>query len=195
MHASPPASLLLAIGIVAAVTAALLWLIRADWMRRARPTWSLIEKAVGLFCMLGMLGASAMQVIVRYALADRVELPWTEELSRLLLVWAAMWGAAILQRSDDHIAMTVVFDWFPARGQLALRLLGDVVALAVLGVVVWFGWSTAVRQLAMSTVSLGLPIAVFIAPVPLAATLMIVHTLVLMGRRLAGMAGGGAGPR
>jgi TRAP-type C4-dicarboxylate transport system permease small subunit len=175
------------IGVIAASAAALLALLRADWAPRGRPTWRLVEHAVGLFCMLGMLYAAAVQVLVRYALADYVDLPWTEEFSRLLLVWAAMWGAAILQRSDDHISMTVVFDWLPPRGQLALRLAGDVVALAVLGVVAWFGWLTAVRQLVMSTVSLGLPISVFIAPVPLAATLMIVHGLVIIARRLRGL--------
>lgn len=187
MHASPPESLLLMIGVIAASAAGLLWLVRDDWAPRGRPTWRLVEHAIGLFCMLGMLYASAVQVLSRYALADHVDLPWTEEFSRMLLVWAAMWGAAILQRSDDHISMSVVFDWFPARGQLVLRLLGDVVALAVLGVVAWYGWQTAIRQLVMSTVSLGLPISVFIAPVPVAATLMIVHTLVIMSGRLRGL--------
>lgn len=174
------------IAAIAASALVLLWLIRDDWAPRGRPTWRLVEHAVGLFCMLGMLYAAAIQVLVRYALADHLELPWTEEFSRLLLVWAAMWGAAVLQRSDDHISMTVVFDWLPPRGQLAVRLLGDLVALAVLGVIAWYGWQTAQRQLIMSTVSLGLPISVFIVPVPLAATLMIAHTLVVIARRLRG---------
>jgi len=38
----------------------------------------------------------------------------------------------------------------------------------------------------MSTVSLGLPISVFIIPVALAATLMIVHTIRLMVLRVQG---------
>lgn len=175
------------IGLAAASAAVLVWLIRADWARHGRPTWKLVEDAVGLFCMLGMLYASAIQVVVRYALADYAELPWTEEFSRLLLVWAAMWGAATLQRSDDHISMTMLFDRLPPGVRAALRVGGDVVALAVLGVVAWFGWQTAARQLVMSTVSLGLPISVFIVPVPLAATLMIVHTLVIIARRLRGL--------
>jgi TRAP-type C4-dicarboxylate transport system permease small subunit len=175
------------IGVIAASAVGLLWLVRNDWAPRGRLTWRLVEHAVGLFCMLGMLYASSVQVLTRYALSDHVDLPWTEEFSRMLLVWAAMWGAAILQRSDDHISMTVVFDWFSPRAQLALRLLGDVVALVVLGVVAWYGWQTALRQLVMSTVSLGLPISVFIAPVPVAATLMIAHTLVIMSRRLRGL--------
>src|SRR5947207_8208374 len=94
-----------------------------------RPGWLDVESFVGFFCMLGMLYASAAQVIVRYGLSDVVELPWTEELSRLLLVWAALWGAAIVQRGDDHIAMTVVYDWLPRPLKVAVLLLGDLVAL------------------------------------------------------------------
>jgi TRAP-type C4-dicarboxylate transport system permease small subunit len=182
------------IAVAAASAAGFLFLIRDRGVARGRPIWTLVEQAVGLFCMIGMLYASAAQVLARYALADQVELAWTEEFSRLLLVWTALWGTAILQRSDDHISMTVVFDWFPARGQLALRLFGDLVALAVLGVIAWFGWQTAVRQLSMSTVSLGLPLAAFVAPVPLAATIMIVHTLVIIAGRLRGLPAGAPAP-
>ncbi len=177
---------------VAAITAlGLTWLIRAELGSR----WGLVEAVVGLFCTFGMLYAAAAQVLARYALGDLVEVSWTEEFARLLLVWAALWGAAMLQRSDDHIAMTVFFDWLPPRGQLAARLFGDLVTLAVLAVVAWYGWTTAYRQLGMSTVSLGLPIAVFIVPVALSATLMIVHTVGVMGRRLRGQpVGSGATP-
>jgi TRAP-type C4-dicarboxylate transport system permease small subunit len=133
--------------------------------------------------MFGMLYASAAQVIVRYLLSDMIELSWTEELSRLLLVWAAMWGAAMVQRSDDHITMTVVYDWLPTPLKRAVLLLSDLVSLGVLSVIAWYGWTLAQRQMGMSTVSLGVPISVFIIPVALSATIMIVHTLILMGRR------------
>lgn len=136
--------------------------------------------------MLGMLYAAAIQVTVRYTLADVIDVPWTEELARLLLVWAALWGATILQRTDNHIAMTVVHGWLPGPLRLAVRLLGDVVALVVLSVIAWHGWISAKTQMIMSTVSLGMPIAVFILPVALAATVMIVHTLIVIVRRLRG---------
>jgi TRAP-type C4-dicarboxylate transport system permease small subunit len=172
--------------IITALSAlALTWIARDDRSTR-RPVWLDVEHFLGFFCMLGMLYASAAQIIVRYGLSDVIELSWTEELSRLLLVWAALWGAAIVQRSDDHIAMTVVYDWLPAPLKLAVLLLGDLVALGALGVIAWYGWLGVARQMGMSTVSLGMPISVFILPVALTATIMIVHTSVLMGRRLRG---------
>jgi TRAP-type C4-dicarboxylate transport system permease small subunit len=164
------------------------WVIRADYGARDRPgaIWRLIEGALGVFFMLAMLYAATAQVAARYALSDYLTIPWTEEFARLLLVWTAMWGTAALQRSDDHICMAVVFDWLPPGAQRMVRILGDLVALGILVLIAWYGWNTAYRQRVMSTVSLGLPIAAFILPVALAATLMIVHTIGLMVRRLQG---------
>jgi TRAP-type C4-dicarboxylate transport system permease small subunit len=187
MVTTPPPLLLLLLAVAAASALGLTWMVRADWIVRGRVApWRLVEGLLGLFFMLAMLYSASIQVLARYALADLVTVPWTEELARLLLVWAALWGAAILQRSDDHIAMTVVFEWLPGPVQLAARLVGDVVSLVILGVVAWHGWRTAFRQMIMSTVSLGLPVSVFIFPVAIAATLMIVYTAAIVVRRILG---------
>jgi TRAP-type C4-dicarboxylate transport system permease small subunit len=185
MQSGPPPTLLVMLLITALSAAVLTWSARGD-RRTRRPTWGDVESLVGLFCMLGMLYASGAQVIVRYGLSDIIELPWTEELSRLLLVWTALWGAAIVQRTDDHISMTIVYDWLPDPLKLAVLLLSDLVSLGVLCVIAWYGWSGVIRQMGMSTVSLGVPISVFILPIALGATIMIVHTLVLIAHRLRG---------
>ncbi len=163
---------------------AVVWTLRREL--RGEP-WRVIEDAVGLFLLLAMLVASVGQVVVRYALADTVTLPWTEEFARLAMVWVALWGAAAVQRSDDHIAMTVVTDWLPEGAQRAVRLFGDVVVLVVLVPVTWLGWETARALDIMSSISLGMPLSVFAYPVPVAGALIMLHTLVLIGRRLRGL--------
>ena len=137
---------------------AVVWTLRREL--RGEP-WRVIEDAVGLFLLLAMLVASVGQVVVRYALADTVILPWTEEFARLAMVWVALWGAAAVQRSDDHIAMTVVTDWLPEGAQRAVRLFGDVVVLVVLVPVTWLGWETARALDIMSSISLGMPLSVY----------------------------------
>src|SRR5262245_58855420 len=78
---------------------------RTDW-------WELIEASVSILLMLAMLVSSALQVFVRYLFSDNVDIPWTEEFGRLSMIWAAFWGAAALQRVDDHIRMSAVYDLF-----------------------------------------------------------------------------------
>ena len=184
----PPEELVAMVLVLATLAAALTWTLRGD-CRRADgrfETWAAVETYVSLFLMLCMLTSAMVQVLVRYLFSDLVDLPWTEEFGRLALIWAGFWGAAALQRADDHISMTVIYDLLPERGKLAVRLFGDIVTLAVLVPIVWLGWESARNLDIMNAISLGLPLSVFAYPVPVAGALMLLHTMALIVRRLTG---------
>ncbi|MBI3965857.1 MAG: TRAP transporter small permease [Chloroflexi bacterium] len=168
---------------VTAVVAAWTLLPRGALPRWPVDWWSFVENAIGLGLMLGMLYAASAQVVIRYALADLITIPWTEEFSRLLLVWGAFWGAMMVQRSDDHLNVPIVFNLFPPRVQLAVRLLGDLAILAFLMVIVWYGWQAARLQLG-SGISLDLPVALFGYSVPVCGAGMMLYTIGLMIRRV-----------
>ena len=175
------------------VFAALLasWLLREEWLRRKGDGgidfWKVVEDTVSHFLLLAMLISAALQVIVRYLLSDTITMPWTEEFGRLVMIWGALWGAAQLQRSDDHIGMSVIFDLLPPRVQLGVRLFGDLVTLGVLVPVVWYGWKSAVALDIMYTIALGIPLSVFAYPIPVAGALIVLHTVSLMVRRIRGV--------
>ena len=164
------------------------WTIRSDWRRPdgRMEWWGLSEAFVGLFLMLCMLVSSALQVLVRYLFSDDVDVPWTEEFGRLAMIWAAFWGAAALQRVDDYIRMSAVYDLLPVLLQKAVRVFGDVLVLLVLAPIVWLGWETARNLDIMSSISLGLPLSIFAYPVPIGGALMMVHTMALLIGRLMG---------
>ena len=175
--------------VIAALAAS--WSLRAEWLgRRGEGGIDLrkaVEDTVSHFLLLAMLASAALQVIVRYLLSDTLTMPWTEEFGRLVMVWGALWGAAALQRSDDHIGMSVVFDQLPPRARLVVRLFGDLVTLGVLLPVVWYGWKSAVALDVMYTIALGLPLSVFAYPIPVAGALIVLHTVSLMVRRMRGV--------
>ncbi|MBI4504828.1 MAG: TRAP transporter small permease [Chloroflexi bacterium] len=181
-------SLIVMLALIAASAAGLTWVLRGSrrMLGVAPGPWGIVELVLALFFMLGMLYASALQVIVRYALSDFLTVPWTEEFARLLLVWAAFWGALMAHRSDEHIGVAVLFDTLPPLMQRVGRLLGDLVAIGFLAVVVWHGWQAAQLQHAITTITLGLPVAAFAYTVPVCGTLMILYTLRLFVMRLRG---------
>jgi TRAP-type C4-dicarboxylate transport system permease small subunit len=183
-----PIELVAMIAVLVVLAAVCTWAIRADWRKPDGRIewWELSEAFVGLFLMLCMVVSSALQVLVRYLFSDDVDIPWTEEFGRLAMIWAAFWGAAALQRVDDHIRMSAVYDLMPTAVQRALRMLGDVLVLVVLAPIVWLGWQAARNLDIMNSISLGLPLSTFAYPVPIGGGLMMVHTLALLVGRFMG---------
>jgi TRAP-type C4-dicarboxylate transport system permease small subunit len=183
-----PPELIVMVGVLVLLTLLCSWAIRADWRLPNGRTdwWELIEASVSIFLMLAMLVSSALQVVVRYLFSDNVDIPWTEEFGRLAMIWAAFWGAAALQRVDDHIRMSAVYDLLPSGIQKAVRLFGDIIVLLVLVPIVWLGWENARSLDVMNSISLGLPLSIFAYPVPIGGALMMAHTAALLIGRLLG---------
>lgn len=164
------------------------WLIRKDYadLPLVARLWRNFENSITVLLMLLMLGASTTQVLARYVLPDDITLPWTEEAGRLFMVWATLWAAATLQRTDEHITMNAVFDLLPAFLQRALLILCDLVTIALLTPVAWWGWNNARTLDIMQSISLGLPLSIFAYSIPVAAGVMIVFSIGLLIQRFSG---------
>ncbi len=79
-------------------------------------------------CAVTLLG-----VVDRYLL--KTGIGWTEELARFLLIWTSLLSAAVVTYRSRHFRVTVLVDLLPAAASRALFVVMNVVAMAVLGVV------------------------------------------------------------
>ena len=186
MNMPIPRDLIVLLVLILLAALAITLVLRRDWWPKGGRLdyWKLFEDTISHFLLLGMLVSLTLQIGIRYALSDYVTAPWTEEFARLVMVWLAFLGAASIQRSDDHISMTIVFDMLGDRAKRWIRVIGDVVTILVLVPVVWYGWKTSISLDIMYTIQLGVPFSLFAYPIPVAGTLMIVHSVMLIYRRL-----------
>ena len=186
MNMPIPRDLIVLLVLILLAALAITLVLRRDWWPKGGRLdyWKLFEDTISHFLFLGMLVSLTLQIGIRYALSDYVTAPWTEEFARLVMVWLAMFGAASIQRSDDHISMTIVFEMLGDRAKRWIRVIGDVVTILVLVPVVWYGWKTSILLDIMYTIQLGVPFSLFAYPIPVAGTLMIVHSVMLIYRRL-----------
>ena len=185
MQMSIPTEIIWLVALLGASAVLLVWIGRDGWRSEGRlQFWVLVEDLIAYFLFMGMFIASTLQIVIRYGLADVITLPWTEEFSRLFMIWAALWGAGAVQRRDEHINMTVVYDFLPEGARRWVRVIGDVVLLVAMAPVVWLGWETARSLDIMYTIALGLPLSVFAYPIPVGGALMMLHTLHLLVRRV-----------
>lgn len=148
--------------------------------------WTAIERVCSAVFLLIMVSVSSLQILVRHVPSDVFDFFWTEEFSRLLLVWFTFWGATVLQRSSDHISLSIFADVLPQAWQRLLHLLSDVLVIVVLTYLAWYGGAAAQLILDQQTVGLGITLAVFAYSVPVCSILMIFYTLNVMWRRIRG---------
>jgi TRAP-type C4-dicarboxylate transport system permease small subunit len=184
-----PIGLTIIFWISLALAAWLVFVIRDDYSNEKGVTklWLFLEDGISQALILMMLLTATLQVLARHILPSEISMPWTEEGGRLMMVWLALWGAAALQRADDHICMTVVYDALGNVGKRLMLIFSDLVTLAVLLPLVYWGWQNARVLDIMTSISLGLPLSIFAYSVPVTGAVMIVYTVKLLTDRLRGI--------
>jgi TRAP-type C4-dicarboxylate transport system permease small subunit len=128
---------------------------------------------VALF--VAILVVMVLQVAFRYVLNS--PLTWTEELARILFIWACYLGAPVATRRGNHVTILFVLERVPKRlarlvgwGIQALSLV-FFLELAILGAIL------AVRSHSVEAITLPIPWSCIYLAVPVSGVLMILQTL------------------
>ena len=133
-----------------------------------RLTW-LVEWV--LIVLSGLIFAVVfLQVLFRYLL--RQPLFWSEELPRYLLIWMSFLAAALAQKQDAHINITLCLAPLSTRTRQALKILTDAVILAFLWVLIYSGSLVTSITAHHRSTALQLPMGLVYAALPVGAILM-----------------------
>ncbi|PTN31775.1 TRAP transporter small permease [Desulfonatronum sp. SC1] len=138
---------------------------------------SLVDVVAGVlaFCAL-----TTMLVVITLQIVFRVffqALPWSEELSRYLLVWTTFLGATMAYRRGVHIAVTFLVNSLPALLGRMVRIAGILVSLIFFGTAMFYAVRYMQLQSFQVTASLRLPMPYVYAVMPAAFGVMILHGL------------------
>jgi TRAP-type transport system small permease protein len=69
------------------------------------------------------------------------DIAWTTELSEVLMVWVTFIGGAAAARRGEHVTITELVDLLGGRGRRWADAAAQVVAVAVLLLLIWYGMS------------------------------------------------------
>ncbi|HYE39710.1 MAG TPA: TRAP transporter small permease [Ramlibacter sp.] len=102
---------------------------------------------------LAMAGACAMmaiastlgmfQIVTRFVLEQPAE--WSEILIRLSLIWMVFLGIPAAFRHGAMVSVDVLYRWSPPRFRRVLDWVVCVASLALVLIILWWGWDYAVR--------------------------------------------------
>ena len=124
----------------------------------------------GVYAMTAVL---VLQVFCRYALD--ASLSWSEELSRYLMIWTAMLGAAAVLDETDFVSFRWIVNLLGPAPQRAVRVLTILSSIAFLCIMVYVGTKLAVHNMKQLSPALYMPIGWVYAALPAGCLLIAVR--------------------
>ncbi len=131
-----------------------------------------VERFIALLMVL-LVADVWLGVVARYVL--RVQIPWTEELARYLMIWAALLAISSGIARREHIGFRLLLERMPEGFQKTLLLAFDILAFAFFFFLFIYGigmTGTGAKQFAMI---FGMSMALPYASVPVASLLACVQ--------------------
>jgi TRAP-type C4-dicarboxylate transport system permease small subunit len=124
-----------------------------------------------------------LQIIMRYFFNN--SLSWSEELARYLFIWFSWLGVSLGQQRKEHIAVTMVTDRLKPLPQKVVYLIRDVITLAILVALVYYGVTVASKQFDMGVTSTAIKIPMYLvySGMPIGCALMAIRVVYGMFNR------------
>lgn len=101
--------------------------------------------AMAAACAMLAIAASlgVFQILMRFVFETPAE--WTEVLIRFSLIWMVFLGVPMAFRQGAMVSVDVLYRWSPPGAQRILDYVVAVAALALIAVIVWWGFDYANR--------------------------------------------------
>ena len=116
-------------------------------MKQTFLSFERITTGLALVVACAMLAISAslgmFQIIMRFVIEAPAE--WTEVLIRFSLIWMVFMGIPMAFRQGAMVSVDVLYRWSPPRIRRVLDFVVSAAALALIGVIIWWGWDYANR--------------------------------------------------
>lgn len=132
-------------------------------------------QAVTGFALMLMLVVILMQVILRYGFSDGFI--WGEEFARVMMIAAALVGAAIAHHQGRHIRFDLLEHMLPARFKRPLALVAELVVLITAAVLAYFGWELMIESEFQESMTIGISMLYIYAVLPLSMGLLTLASL------------------
>lgn len=143
---------------------------------------SLVTKLCGV-AMLGMVLCVVAGILTRFVFSHMqydLSLPWTEEVSRYLMIWVVFLGAAVAARKGKLIGVQVLVYALPRRLGAGLKYLSILMSLAFYLILIWVGLEWAELGRTQGSPVLEIPMATTYSAMSVGFTLSVLNTLALV---------------
>ena len=142
-----------------------------------------VTKLLSSILIMAMAVIMVMNVVLRYCF--HFSFNWGDEILRYMCVYMSFLGIAAGFRYGTHIGVSVFVEkFFPEKSRKFFRILSDLITIAFLILLVWFGFVLAQRIISSGQVSAALKIPMYLiyGIVPVTSVFSIIQMLLQIFR-------------
>jgi len=146
-------------------------------------TCDVVERAVKILMAVliaAMVVLIGSQVGFRYGLNE--PLAWTEEVARHLMIWSALFGAAVAYRHKGHLGMDVLVLLLSKPWRRIVELILQALSIGFFGILVLHGIPLVERTMRQFSSAIRIPMGYIYASIPVGAALILLFALERMVR-------------
>jgi len=140
-----------------------------------------VEKLAIFIAFTGLVATLFLQVIFRFVIQNPLD--FTEELSRVLIIWLVFVSAATAIARAEHFVVDFIVNLFPRRLSTPLAYVVDAICIVFMIVAAWISYKTAFGGSRQTMPALQVSVIVQTLAMPVGFTLMTFHALLIILRR------------
>lgn len=112
---------------------------------------------------------------------------WSDEVAQYMFLWLSYLGALAALMRGQHYSVPNLIEMLPRIPGATVKTISDLIVLAILGALIWYGWQLVDRLSFQTSLTLGLPVYYIYSALPLTATLMALFVCSRIFNRLRGV--------
>lgn len=152
-------------------------------LERLERTGNFLETAALVTLLSAMMLLAVGQIVLREAF--NTGFVWADELIKLMVLWLAMVGSIAAARENRHIRIDALSYVLPELGIRVIRILVDLFAALVCGVIAWQAWQYLQVEIEyQDTVLVDIPAWIAHSVMPAAFLLISFRFLVLVVKQI-----------
>ncbi len=141
----------------------------------SRLNW-LVERLCAVLVLLMILDVW-LGIVSRYAID--LNITWTEELARYLMIWGALLAVSCGVYYREHVGLMLLLEALPRKLQKSTRLLLDVIGLVFFVILVFYGVKMTADGRTQYATIFGMTMLIPFAAVPVSAALAAIQMLLV----------------
>ena len=143
-----------------------------------------IDSFFGMVAMAFIILLACANVFMRYVVGN--PWGWVEEVTVFTFVWLTMLGASAVVHHEGHISIDSLVQHCSPRWQRIINTFADIVVLATLVLLIYYGIELTIRGQNKLTPILGIPYTYINVSVPICCGFMLIYYIRIFWNNLTG---------